>query len=841
MTMSLALAHLLATAFAVNGVVMADRDGDGAVSPGDEPVAGALVFWEEGPHAETDRDGRFHLDAPEPGIVWVRTPDGFSPAPAWREVSPGGGPIALLLEPRAGRGPLRFIHASDTHLRTTGVDETRRALEQATGIDPPPWFLVITGDLTDDAWDAEFAALSAVMRGLRVPFVPVAGNHDWQDEGVSYRRRFGPPMYSFDAGGVHFIVLNCMAGSDEELAFVDADLAARAPGGPVVAFTHFTPSNATAEGLARRGVDHVFTGHNHDNRVMERGSSLLEVNTEPAVMGGIDYTPAGWRVVELHGGRFSFAHHTLVEQPLVAVSYPRPGDCVPRGRVPIIAAVELADTPDAVDFSLDGGPRARLAPAGGWAFTGEVSLGEPRWHALEVRARRPGGQPVTAVSRFCVIAPADAASAAAQLPDWPMLQGSAEHRGAVEAQVSPPLRPIWARAIGGHARAGAPVLAGGRLFVPVVDLTDSRRGGLVALDARRGDRLWERRGVGSVAASPAVDGDTVVFATTDGWLHAHRASDGELRWKMDLAAGGEEELSASYAAPVIAGGRVYAGTASHFAAVDLATGEVVASEHARSIWAHLYAAPAVARGRVIVPLGRGPESLVSLDADDLTERWTRSYPRWVWIHPSPIVDGDTVYAGDAESVMTALDLDSGQPQWTVTLSESWSRWALGTPALAHGLLYVPTPRDQLIAVEAASGSIIWQHEAGWSVTHPVSYQTRARGFLASPVVTGRVVWAGGIDGVLRALDARSGVQLWETDLGAPIAGGLVPAGDLLFAVTYDGTVRALAAAPASAPPDPPAPGGCRGWGWPIAGIVALAIAVIALIARAARRRPGPLR
>ncbi|HKE15211.1 MAG TPA: PQQ-binding-like beta-propeller repeat protein [Kofleriaceae bacterium] len=858
--MSLALVHLLATAFALEGVVMADRDGNGAVSPADEPVAGALVFWEGSARAATDRDGRFHLDAPGPGIVWVRTPDGFSPAPVWRAVEPGGGPIALLLRPRAPAGPLRFIHTSDTHLGTTSADETRRALEQAAGTDPPPWFIAVTGDLTAGTFDAEFDALSSALRGLRVPLVPVVGNHDWQDEGVRYRRRLGPPMYSFDSGGVHFIVLNCMAGPDAELAFVDADLGARRPAGLVAAFTHYTPSNALAAELARRGVRYVFTGHSHDNRVMERGS-LLEVNTEPAVMGGIDYTPAGWRVVELDGGRFTLAHHTLVEEPLVAASYPRPGDCVPPGRVSVIAEVELGDAIARVDFSLDGAPPAPLAPAGGWAWAGEVALAGSRWHSLEVRARRPGGQVVTATSRFCVIAGSgdrgggdrgdrgggggdrggdhQDRTPASALPDWPMLQGSAEHRGAVETELRPPLRPLWARAIGGHARSGAPVLAGGRLFVPVVDLADSRRGGLIALDARRGDPLWQQRGVGSVAASPAVEGDTVVFATTDGWLHAHRTSDGELRWKIDLAAGEEEELSATYAAPVIAGGRVYAGTPSHFVAVDLSTGELVASEHARSIWAHLYAAPAVAHGRVVVPLGRGPDSLVSLDADDLTERWAHSYPRWVWIHPSPIIDGDTVYAGNAESVLTAIDLASGAPRWARTLSGSWSRWALGTPALAHGLLFVPTPRDRLIAVEAASGSIAWSRGTGLAVTHPVSYQTQARGYLASPVVTGRVVWAGGIDGVLRALDARGGTEQWETDLGAPIVGGLVPAGDLLFAVTYDGTVRALTAAPSVAPPDPLAAGGCGGdWRWPIAALVAAAIAALA---RAARRRPGSLR
>ena len=831
--MSLALAQLFAATIAVQGVVLADSDGNGAVTAADDPVAGALVFWEADVVATTDGEGRFRLDAPGSGIVWVRTPEGFAPGPVWRAVSEeDGGAVSLLLRPMATTGPLRFVHASDTHVGTNSEEKTRRALQQAAGAIPPPWFLVVTGDMTAGTQAVEFDALAAALRDVPVPFVPVVGNHDWHDDGTRYRQRLGPPMYSFDAGGVHFIALNFMASVQAQLAFVDRDLAARPATGPVVVLTHGTPSNAMAGELARRGVDHLFTGHSHDNRVMDRGG-LVEVNTQTAVMGGIDYTPAGYRLVELRGGRFSLEHHTVVREPLVAVSFPRPGDCVPPGRIAVIAAVELGDAPDAVDYSLDGAPPVRLAPAGGWAYAGEVTLSGHSWHALEVQAWR-GGQSVRATSRFCVIE-TDAPDAA--LPDWPMLQGSAEHRGFAGAELSPPLRPIWARAIGGHARAGGPVLSGGRLFVPVVDLSDSRDGGLVAFDARRGHRLWQRRGIGSVAATPAVAGDTVVFTTTDGWLHAHRTDDGRELWKVDLAAGEEEEMSALYAAPVIAGGRVYAGNQRHFAAVDLRTGAVVRGIEALSIWSHLYSSPAVSAGRVIVPLGRGPHSLLALDAGDLSPRWKRSYRASTRIHSSPVVDGDTVYAGNGEDFLSALDIESGEARWTEKLYDGWSRWSLGTPALAHGLLLLPTPRRYLYAIEAASGHVAWRQDTGWSRTHPVAYHTEARGFLASPVVTDRIVWAGGVDGVLRALDVRGGAERWATDLGSPIVGGLVPSGDLLFVVTYDGTVRALSAAPAETPPDPLAPGWLSvWWRWAIAGLFGLAAACI--LRRRARSRPG---
>lgn len=47
--------------------------------------------------------------------------------------------------------------------------------------------------------------------------------------------------------------------------------------------------------------------------------------------------------------------------------------------------------------------------------------------------------------------------------------------------------------MGGHLRGGSPIVYGGIVFVPVDDLNDGASGGVVALDARSGQILWEHR------------------------------------------------------------------------------------------------------------------------------------------------------------------------------------------------------------------------------------------------------------------------------------------------------------------------------------------------------------
>jgi alcohol dehydrogenase (cytochrome c) len=96
-------------------------------------------------------------------------------------------------------------------------------------------------------------------------------------------------------------------------------------------------------------------------------------------------------------------------------------------------------------------------------------------------------------------------------------------------------------------------LAGGRVFVPVVDLCvrssatthpdvtaldpTKGRGRLVALDAGSGRRLWERRFPSPVFSCATAAGDLVFTGTFDGTVFALSARDGEVVWRARLRAG----------------------------------------------------------------------------------------------------------------------------------------------------------------------------------------------------------------------------------------------------------------------------------------------------------------
>ncbi len=799
------LAGGVAAGAPVGGRVFVDEDNDGAFGTGDTPVPNAIVWLGITARVATDAQGRYSLTAAD-GVVWVRTPDGMTPYPPWRPVTAAGGTLDFPLRRTEATGPLRFVQASDMHLGVIDGDSGAKALAEASAVSPAPWFLVVTGDLTQGNRDEEFGALEQGIADLPVPFVAVRGNHDSYDGGVTFEKYLGPATYSFDAGGTHVVV---MESTDPAriLPFLDLDLADVAPGTPVIGFLHFPPAAVADEpfvsGLRARGVSRMFTGHWHQSRTLDYGG-VTDFNMSPMVMGGLDMTPGGYRVVTLDGADVRMAYHTTVETPILRLVHPLAGACVPAGSLDVVAAAEDGGAPLAVTARVDGGGPVELAAAGGWTRVASVTVDEGQ-HSVDILADRAGFAPVHAT--FCADRKGAAPPAGA---DWPQLQGGPRHLGATAAEIAPPLRVVWARSVGGHLRGGSPVLAGGRLFVPVVDPGGGARGGIVALDGVTGAILWEWRTGHNVHNAPAVSASIVVAAADDGVVHGLAVATGVEAWAVDVAHGLPEIASNLFAAPTIVDGVAYVGVVMNLAAIDVASGTVVWERDPTGEPVDTtYSSVAVDAGTVVGMFGRGYHGLLGFSAATGTPMWQGPGQLTLGAGASPVVLDGKVYAGNSASVFYSADLATGQIGWQVTLADGggdWSYWLMGTPAMAGGTIYVPTQAEKLFAVNAASGATLWSVSAGESVVHPTHYEAGSRSFASSPVVTGGILWAGASDGVLRAIDATTGDVLWSSDLGVPILSGLVPSAPYLYVATWDGTVRALVNG--GVLPPPPSDSGC---------------------------------
>jgi outer membrane protein assembly factor BamB len=778
----------LTHAATVSGTVYADLDGDGRFSQGDRPLGGVVVAFEDQRFTTSSADGRYQLDVPGGGIVWASAPEGFTPGPVFANVT-ARHETDLGLRPARAEGPLRFIDASDSHLGSVGGDDVKAALRQATQ-DVPLHFVVVTGDLTSNTLAAEYQDLDAGRKDLPVPFVPVPGNHDWHDGGGQYRKRFGPPMYSFSDGGVHFIVLNFNVTTQLRREFVERDLAAH-PGaaeGLVAVLTHAPPDDAEVSAFADLGVDFIFSGHMHSNRVLRRGG-IVQYNTEPLAMAGFDYTPAGYRVVTLVGNGFTVEHHNAVDGEVAKMTFPRGGDCVPAGATPIFAAVELGAAPADVEVSIDGGAPLPLAYVGGWSYSRQLEAATG-WHELELRARGK----LRETLRFCVI---ERGLPQGTAVDWRGLGGGAGHTGDVATRLAPPLRTVWARAIGGQALNGSPIVVGERVIVPVVDYNEGTAGGLVAFDLRSGAPRWQARFGKAVHGTPVSDGQRVIALASDGVLHALDVATGAPVWSEDLAAGLDEWKTIASTTPALADGVVVATVQKRIVALDAASG--------KRLWdtslgveenTHSRVAPLIAGGLVLATTGRAREGLVAYDLRTGEERWRTTKEIASSLASAPVAARGHVYLVNVQGVVSSLALATGALEWTHRLYGGgdfieWYYGPLATPALADGRLFVPTPRHELWTLDATSGTTLWRYRSQPSRLRMSPLSAHTNGFMAQPAVARDIVWLPGADGVLAALDPGDGRTLWRTDLGAPLVSGVVAAGDFLVVASYDGTVRVM--------------------------------------------------
>jgi Icc protein len=153
-----------------------------------------------------------------------------------------------------------FAQISDTHLgfhKDANPDVTgtlRRCIGDLNALAQPPAFVVHTGDITHLSKPEEFDLAEQLLGEIRVDrmhFVP--GEHDALDNGLTgYLQRHGKqgngqPWYSFDDHGVHFVglsnVVDFKVGSmptlgDDQLRWLEQDLAARSASMPVVVLAH---------------------------------------------------------------------------------------------------------------------------------------------------------------------------------------------------------------------------------------------------------------------------------------------------------------------------------------------------------------------------------------------------------------------------------------------------------------------------------------------------------------------------------------------------------------------------------------------------------------------------
>src|SRR5215212_2963903 len=259
-------------------------------------------------------------------------------------------------------------------------------------------------------------------------------------------------------------------------------------------------------------------------------------------------------------------------------------------------------------------------------------------------------------------------------------------------------------------------------------------------------------------------------------------------WKTFV--GGE-----SYASPVVGSNAVYVATkAGSLVALRLVNGSELWRVHVGDYVART--TPALSENTLYVAAGY---TLLAVDAQTGLERW--SVPVRFAGSCSPVVEGDLVYVATQEGHVSAFATQNGKEIWHYRNDNL----LFGSPAVAEGVIVIADEAGTVTAIDAGTGRELWQKSTGGEAFTPpaikrgVAYVTtnepsltafnlksgsklwtRDIGGESSPAVGDGVIFVGGDDQSVRALDAATGETDWSTPLGYAIQSSVTFAGQAVF-------------------------------------------------------------
>lgn len=230
----------------------------------------------------------------------------------------------------------------------------------------------------------------------------------------------------------------------------------------------------------------------------------------------------------------------------------------------------------------------------------------------------------------------------------------------------------------------------------------------------------------------------------------------------------------------------------------------------------LWAGPAAADW----PLARGNPLMSGVGEaklpEQLAERW--AFPTKDAVEGAPAVAGGVVYVASADKHLYAVDLKTGQPKWKTKLNVM-----KGSPGVKGDRVYVGDLDGKFYCLNTADGKLVWTFETGGEITSGCNFhgpnvligshdstlycldaagdgngttkkvwEVKIDGPVnGSPAVAGDTTFVAGCDNVLHVIDAKTGKELGNVDLGGQAAATAAVLGDFAYVGTMSNQVVAV--------------------------------------------------
>ena len=282
-------------------------------------------------------------------------------------------------------------------------------------------------------------------------------------------------------------------------------------------------------------------------------------------------------------------------------------------------------------------------------------------------------------------------------------------------------------------------------------------GYLTAYALKDGKALWRFQSGKRIVGTPAVSEGIVVFGSADCKIYGLNAQNGNLLWTVETS---EPVLGAV----TIDNGTAYIGASDHtFRAINTCNGEIKWTF--TGVKGYIETKPLVTDSKVI--FGAWDNTLYALNKTDGRELWkwtgglTRMHfsPAAVW----PVAAEGKVFITDPQRAMTAIEIETGNTVWrtfqsmvreTIGLSEDGER------------IYSKTMNDSIVcySTKGSHPHELWASNVGFGYEHAPSMQVEKDG----------IVFGSTKEGLIFALEAKTGKVLWKHKIGNSLISTVVP-------------------------------------------------------------------
>ncbi|MDZ4098012.1 MAG: PQQ-binding-like beta-propeller repeat protein, partial [Methylophilaceae bacterium] len=555
--------------------------------------------------------------------------------------------------------------------------------------------------------------------------------HDskWSESGCNtFATVFGYETFSFNFNGVQFIGTNSgpnmrMAPAlvpRESMMWLDSVTASLRPGVPVVFVNHYPLDDAmlnyedVLDMLRRTNIQFSMCGHGHNNRVLDFSGVRGIMGRSNLRAGKVAAGAAGYNVVTVAGDSVSFAVRSggVTQEPWHTLQLFK------RAENPAVAENIAA----ALGMSQDVTTRGGAAAVAGAALAADIAEGVS------------GDSPVSLVWEFQDNS--DIGSAPYFAFDMVFISNTA---GFIKALDIADGSVVWSFATGGKVFSSPEVDV--ESGVLVVGSTDNF---IYGLDARSGELLWRVEAAKSVLGSPAIYKGVAYIGASDGVFRAIDVATGKVVWSydgirsfvearpwvdddgvyigdwgnrvyaFDIVSGSLQwewtnrkgrGLSAAAVWPVKAKGKVFVVTPERRVhAIDAVTGREVWSERG---------------GREAIGLSEdGAAVYIKTMQDTVIAFSTTAVVRAGGAPRSGPVAEELSRGGDNGGSAAAFSF-AGSGVWpgraggAVKLWESHAGYgyeiAPSPITAAYGLVFIPTDKGNIFALNAGDGSVAWSY------------------------------------------------------------------------------------------------------------------------------------